>query len=332
MQDNKHLVEEEVEWTDSQIRWEEDGTPPRRNEKHEDDDEEEDEALGSDLFAPDPRKTFSFEFSRPVKNKNSYHEHKKSSLPPTISITLQGYAYESDQTWSSTGMTLWRASEYLCHYLVRHWDTLLPPSNNNIDNNHQSQGRQRRRHVLELGAGLGLCGLVAHHLAAGDDDNVAQDDESSSLTSTTSVYVTDGDKDVLVKLRENVALNQTNKPMDGASSSSKISCHQLLWGHDTANKFLHNVVADQQKFHLIVAADVVYVKSVVQPLWETVQTLLDTDDEHAKFILAFARRRVDVTVDDVLWAAQEAGFVYERKSSEEDLENGLFLYTFRWKR
>ena len=59
----------------------------------------------SDLFAdPDPHDQFEFSYTT--------NEGEK------IFITLNGYKAELGQTLCSTGLTLWRASEILCEYLV----------------------------------------------------------------------------------------------------------------------------------------------------------------------------------------------------------------------
>ena len=91
----------ETKWTDSAIRWSED-----ENKATEDDDDDEESTGLVDPFAdPDPSQTFDFEF---VVNDST-----------TIQISLDGYKYESDQTWNSTGLTLWRAARHLCDYLVQ---------------------------------------------------------------------------------------------------------------------------------------------------------------------------------------------------------------------
>lgn len=60
---------------------------------------------------PDPYETFEFEFG----NKNDDDQNKDHHH-----ITLHGHKQENGQTLHSTGLTLWRASELLCEYLVEH--------------------------------------------------------------------------------------------------------------------------------------------------------------------------------------------------------------------
>lgn len=55
------------------------------------------------MFAdPDPHEVFEFEFSSSIK------------------IHLDGQKQENEQLLNSTGLTLWRASELLCKYLMEH--------------------------------------------------------------------------------------------------------------------------------------------------------------------------------------------------------------------
>ena len=94
---------EEEQWTDASIRW-----PGYKAVTY--DSEEEEECGYMDPFKdPDPFNIFSFQFDRPGNSDES------------IDINIRGYKTDSDEVWESTGLTLWRASEYLCEYqLKRH--------------------------------------------------------------------------------------------------------------------------------------------------------------------------------------------------------------------
>jgi predicted nicotinamide N-methyase len=262
-----------ITWNDAQIRWTDDMV--RR-------DDDDDDDAPPDVFAPNPHQTFTFQ-----------------------NIQLHGYTYESDQTWNSTGLTIWKASEYLSQYLLSEQQQRLLPD----------------KRVLELGAGLGLCGIVAHR-----------------LLQARTVYVTDGDSDVLKVLNENIQANREASYEDESKRQQHmISGHQLLWGAEYAQQFLQRMRRIQPHpendslllFDVILAADVVYVPQVIAPLFETVQTLLEP--VKGVFLLAFARRMVDVTLQDVLQEATQAGLVYEQRSTETDTAQGLYLYAFRRK-
>jgi hypothetical protein len=66
-------------------------------------------------------------------------------------IRLQGWKKELGQQLDSTGLTMWRAGEDLGRYLYERREALFG-------------GRRGGRHVLELGCGLGLCGILAARL------------------------------------------------------------------------------------------------------------------------------------------------------------------------
>jgi hypothetical protein len=86
-----------------------------------------------DLFAdPDPYQTFSFEWSIPSEANEGIdssisdvggsadNDENARSAVSVIRIELVGYKAELGQTLHSTGLTLWRASELLCQYMVQH--------------------------------------------------------------------------------------------------------------------------------------------------------------------------------------------------------------------
>eukprot|EP00804_Cyclotella_cryptica_P030592 CCRYP_020006-RB/>CCRYP_020006-RB protein AED:0.37 eAED:0.37 QI:0/0/0/1/0/0/3/0/177 len=176
-----------------------------------------------------------------------------------MEVVIRGYKTNADEVWKSTGLTLWKASHYLCQYQVEHAHTLF-----------------RGKRVLELGAGLGLNGILAWKIIL---DNC--------------VCITDGDSDALVHLRQNIQRNRTENSNDHV----RVSCHQLLWGAST----------------------------IIAPLWETIQTLLD---RQGVFVMAFARRKVPVSIELVLKQAERFGFGYEL--AKEDMEEGIWVYTFKF--
>jgi len=102
---------EETRWTDDRIRWMENDDDYNHHDNEESsNNDKDDEGYGNDLFKPDPHDVFSFHFS-----------HGNSS----IDIELRGFKAESDEIYKSTGLTLWRASKHLCHYMLQHADELL---------------------------------------------------------------------------------------------------------------------------------------------------------------------------------------------------------------
>jgi len=280
-----------------------------------------------DPFAdPDPYDTFSFTFSK-NKNENEQSSPTTTTPPPpqskSIHIEIRGCKTDSEQVWKSTGLTIWPAAQFLCEYLMNH-EYLL----------------QNREQIIELGAGLGLCGIFAHCLTASLSSPCEESNEENNNEETRNskirVLVTDGDTDALVQLRENIQRNQTIQQLQPVTQvdheavealskmldtqTSAISCHQLLWGHKTATDF----VKRHGMCDVVLASDVIYVPDVIPPLFDTVQTLLCGKD--GIFLMAYySRRKVPVSIDLVLEKAQERGFSHE---CLEETPDGLCLYKF----
>jgi hypothetical protein len=65
---------------------------------------------------------------------------------------------------------------------------------------------------------------------------------------------------------------------------------------------------------------------VIDPLWETIRALLD--QQNGVFVMAFATRKVKVTIHDFINAANE-DFLHKCVNRNE--EEGVFVYEFTWK-
>ena len=172
---------------------------------HDDDETGEDKDFVFNLFAQEvPYETMEYEFPN----------------VPKISIQSQ------TETPTSTGLALWLGSEKMCGYLTNHPELV--------------SGKK----VLELGAGVGLCGIIASHLNA------------------SRVVLTDGDTSVLTNLRKNIEDNTVS------SNTNSITSRQLIWGKNL----------DQfEKIDVILAADCVYMNQSLGPLFKTVDHLLKSD-------------------------------------------------------
>jgi predicted nicotinamide N-methyase len=110
------------------------------------------------------------------------------------------------------------------------------------------------------------------------------------------VYITDGDSDTMENLRENVRLNQCNP--------SKVSCPQLVWGGQYPD----------EKANSIIAADLVYTIEMLEPLWETVSSVLAPN---GVFVLSFTRR--GVPIDLVFEFATKRGFIWNDDGDGEGI-------------
>lgn len=316
---------EEVVWRDDLIRWEGGlnvDIPKNSNDNDGDESSDDGQSFLVDPFAdPDPFQMFDFDFDLPSNTNNSERDEvdqaddKKDGKADKVSLQIKGYKTDAEQVWQSTGLTLWRASHYLCEYQVEHPELF------------------RNTRVLELGAGLGLNGILAWRLSCvgADTDDDGTQHEKSDESTRSEVCITDGDIDALVHLRDNIERNRPTNTVTGnddaiATTTSKVSCHQLIWGQESSQKFLQHI-AHNQKYNVLLASDIIYSPVIVEPLWESVQTLLE--EEGGVFVMAFARRKVPVSIDLVLEKAEEYGFGYELV--KEDLEDGIWVYEFRFR-
>jgi len=329
-EENEEL--KETKWIDAWIRWDKNDD---YTDGDEDDDEEEDDV-------PHPTETFSFSFLNPSYNSATIPTAADTKF---IDIELHGYKSESEQIWNSTGLTLWRSAEHLCEYVANHSSILQP-----------------NKRVLELGSGLGLCGIFAHQLMLRNhgetSSNIDQDVKNDEALSS-CIFLTDGDTDVLSQLRANVnhnhqsASNSRTLPRSHDSdnkgdnyATASLSCHQLLWGRDNANEFVkrHCLIGGEDcdnvetsatnkslppscLFDVILGADLVYAPRVIQPLFETVKVLLKPSN--GIFLFAYcSRRQGSTSLDLVLETATKFEFTYECVNKDDD-DDGISIYIFR---
>ena len=144
------------------------------------------------------------------------------------------------------------------HYLLDDWATLKSSS------------------ILELGAGVGLAGILA-----------------SKLPGAERVVLTDYDHGSIKLLQENVELNAT------ADDTCKISTEFLEWGKTLVSDengcmscvdCLQIKSSDemrgikQETFSLVIGTDLLYCIEIVEPLFSSVKTLLSSA-KSCRFIL-----------------------------------------------
>lgn len=159
-----------------------------------------------------------FQLFATEEEEEELFEYTFKNIPGKISLRGQTACA------TSTGLAVWSGAEVMAEHLAENPELV------------------RHKSVLELGAGLGLCGLVVHRLGA------------------TNVICSDGDVDVLKRLRVNL------------KESGIGACPQLIWGKD-----LPKFEAVYGKFQVIIACDCGYISRSVMPMWETVNTLLSVD-------------------------------------------------------
>lgn len=186
--------------------------------------------------------------------------------------------YQQDFT-QSTGVTIWKGAEVMVDYLRRQGPHLFA-SHAPTDNS--------KAQVLELGAGVGLCSLAAHHLGAD------------------RVLATDGDVAALETLRRNV--NRNRRGMHGPL----LECPQLIWGHD------RHVQAVRDMYGLcdvILAADVCYMSASMGPLFQTAYALLRDTGVLVLIHVSYSQ----FYRHDILATAAREGWTWKRAENEEDV-------------
>lgn len=147
---------------------------------------------------------------------------------------------------------------------------------------------------LQLGAGLGLCGILAKHMNA------------------STVILTDGDTDTLANLRLNVNRNCVAS-LEGCSA---IECKQLIWGQNV-DQFIQK---SGGSFDTILGSDVTYAEDAIEPLFQTVEQLLPADRNRGHFLLAYTHR--NVSIESILEIAKRSGFRWNPPNTVE----GVYVF------
>ncbi|CAB9507428.1 lysine methyltransferase METTL21A [Seminavis robusta] len=247
---------QEEEWIESPDGW--DDKKPTTDSP-----EEEEEGAFVDFFTnttkKDPKDTFTFELT-----VHPSDDQEKEGVTKKL-LQLSGYTLDSDETAQSTGVTLWDAAPRLANYLMKR---------------ESAQEHIVGRQVLELGAGLGLCGIVAFHLGA------------------SHVVLTDGDTQTLQQMRVNVQQN-CHDSTTTTNNNATIDCRQLIWASSPTK--LAALQESQGLFDTILGADIVYTKDSLDPMLDTVVALLKKP--HGQFVLSRYTKWNNVSDQVVLEAA-----------------------------
>ena len=124
----------DVRWTDAQVRWPEDEVKPEGASDNGDDDDDNDFNPFDPFADPDPHEIFKFRFvtnnkktksatTEPIEERAIENDDDDDGNE-SIRLDIHGFKTDSDQVCESTGLTLWKASTYLCDYMVQHADEL----------------------------------------------------------------------------------------------------------------------------------------------------------------------------------------------------------------
>ena len=246
-----------------------------------------------DMFAPDEKeiaRTFDYQFALPPfdqqvnqqGNQEQQQDDKNSSWSKAC-ISLEGIGQEYGQVSERTGFTIWDAADVLAHYMVR-----VPSSENSLDGGLPFFKGKR---VVELGTGLGLCGILATHLMP------------------SRIVLTDGDDLVLEKTRSNCVRNGVNE-----------SCviKKLRWGVKEVEEFLTG--EDEEGFDTVFGSDIIYDEDKLEVLFATVSRLLACS-KNGVFVVAYRRRHVSINL--IFEQAMKSGFEVNDIGDAGD----LFVFT-----
>jgi len=145
-----------------------------------------------------------------------------------------------------TGQVVWPAAEVLCKYVQHIACTGI-------------EGDFQNKISLELGAGVGLCGLLLSNYCK-------------------HTVLTDHSEVVMNILQDNISLNVS-------ALENRVSSLQLTWGEN-----LDRVLTQfPNKFDIILGSDVVFWKESIPALLRTAKELL-SEHLHSRFILSYLQR------------------------------------------
>ncbi|KAK5583500.1 hypothetical protein RB653_005096 [Dictyostelium firmibasis] len=208
-------------------------------------DSEEEIGLGGSLIVEE-LETYKYEFYDDIK------------------IEIEGQELQNVNIQPSTGLLPWPASRVLSLYISKYKEEFIG------------------KDVVELGSGVGLCGLV-----------------SSKYTNFT--LFTDGDEKSLPLLRDNVQSNSNlfnnkiNNNNNSNNNNDRISIERLYWGNNqpTLDSFKEKY-SNKYNFDIVIGSDLIYVDASIEPLFFTVDSILNTNKSgvgKGTFYLSFLDRK-----------------------------------------
>ncbi|CAB9509545.1 expressed unknown protein [Seminavis robusta] len=180
----------------------------------------------------------------------------------TVSIELQ----EADTRQLGTGGTTWEASMAMALYFTHHTEELL-------------QGD-----IVEVGSGVGLGGMLLHHILKTRAYMPLQEEDTCSIT------LTDGNEQVLQQCQDNLAryLGQqttTTHQIDVHNipdANIPLQAKKLDWNdvlHASTNHNNDASTRPEKKYNTVIACDCAYRRQDVASLKATLKSLLHRDPD-----------------------------------------------------
>ena len=174
-------------------------------------------AAGAMFEEPEREEEFKFSFAL------ARHEHEKGEQDGSgcaggddkncVELVLHGIREDLGQTLNSTGLTVWRASHYLCDFISASSFQAASGATEVTESDAASlvvdtdRLHVRGKRVVELGAGLGLVSLLC------------------ACAGAARTVCTDGDRSTLERIARNCEVN-------ARTLASPIRVSQLVWGRE----------------------------------------------------------------------------------------------------
>ncbi|PRP87678.1 hypothetical protein PROFUN_02378 [Planoprotostelium fungivorum] len=196
---------------------------------------------------------------------------------------------DNQHTLGAEGKLVWPASEILCQYICH------------LSHTHPNLFRGKK--ILEVGSGQGLVGMTA------------------SLFSSSPPILTDYDEDAIELLEANLSRNFKD------DDAGRPITTKLTWGDEKSMDDLSKKHGDH--FDFIVGSDIVYYRTAVVPLLQTVRRFLTPQitrkvEEGSVFILCNQRARLCVNHDLFFDTVKELGLhIEETNTSQISLDSFL---------
>eukprot|EP00475_Leptophrys_vorax_P010309 TRINITY_DN16937_c0_g1_i1.p1 TRINITY_DN16937_c0_g1~~TRINITY_DN16937_c0_g1_i1.p1 ORF type:complete len:343 (+),score=98.04 TRINITY_DN16937_c0_g1_i1:47-1075(+) len=173
-----------------------------------------------------------------------------------------------------TGMHINPAAQVMARFIIAHWDWI------------------KHSHVVELGSGVGLSGLIAAQLLSqssgahfastshGDDCASEMAKPSSSL-----FVMTDGEQAAVELGRKNLSSMRRQ-----SKHANAVSFHQLLWDIPSVHELLANCNQVEEGFDIVLGADLIYARVDIHQLIRTARALLGSGGSKKSIVFIFLPR------------------------------------------
>ncbi|KAF2070990.1 hypothetical protein CYY_007685 [Polysphondylium violaceum] len=181
-------------------------------------------------------------------------EKYKYNFYDNVVIEIKGQELQNVNVQPSTGLLPWPASTILSQYISKFNDNF------------------KDKNIVELGSGVGICGLVASKYAS-------------------YTVFTDGDPQSNKLLFDNIKDNNHLYKNNSNYSNQQPPIELLSWGKTSSLEDFKEKYNDLQ-FQVVIGSDLVYVDENIDPLFYTVDKILSTSSTPSPaFYLSFLDRK-----------------------------------------